>query len=138
MRHEALAKLIDTRVKTLWGSTYPITPENVKFSEPAKDLWVRYSIRPTTGTMAEIGGSMKRNAGLLWFSIFTPEADGVRVAAAVGDHVDALFSLQTISLPGIANEQVKFRESEFGYVGQESSGRLHHRAIVPYELDSFR
>ncbi len=127
-------KTIAYILESKWSSFCAIFADNQPEKPPADATWVRWCIRPADSVSQDVSGKHERTTGLLYFQVFTPETQGVRVAHAVRDKVAGIFGETNFSTKD-GNGAVWCRRPKLIYAGVEA-GWVKHNVIVPYHIDA--
>jgi hypothetical protein len=127
-------KTIAYILESKWSGSPPLFADNQPEKPPADATWVRWCVRPADSVSQDISGKFERTIGLLYFEVFTPETQGVRVAYAVRDKVAGIFSETTFGTKD-GNGAVWCRRAKIVYAGKEA-GWVKHNVIVPYHVDA--
>lgn len=78
-------------------TTYPVQYQNVPFSQPSNQYWVRMTLLFDDADPGSIGtGGYNEVEGLIRFSIFTPKNVGSEAGYDICDEIRSLFNRQVI------------------------------------------
>ena len=134
MRYDLARQALATAIGAT-AAGFTVVPENHKFDAPPGVTWIRWSLRPVTAKMADIGAKMERNDGLIWFQIFVPEGGGTVDAMKISDALGALFFEKYLTVDG--STTMRCHAGKLNFVGPDPTGWQIWRLIVDYQLDVF-
>lgn len=124
--------------KVAGAAPFPVVAENQPSPKVADNaLWGRFSVRPGTGTAAEIGTVMRRNVGVAYLQVFAPMDGGTKPALDALDLFASTFDFARLPLPGGVGV-IECEVSSVTNVGVDTaSGRFQVNASVEYERTTF-
>ena len=109
--------------------TYKLIMENVAYTPPSGTPYLRWGIRPADQFSPEVGGTRRRDKGLIWFQIFLPENSGETVALLIGEELSNKFFEKYIGT-------IKTYSANLLHVGDDGTGWVLWGVTVPYQVDT--
>lgn len=104
MSTEAARAAIAARFQAGWTGpgALPVEYENLHFKPPEGAPWCRFSIQWGERDSVAVGGTRKRQVGILSLQIFMPETGGTKAATVATDKLAEIFdSAQIVAGPGL-------------------------------------
>lgn len=127
MSTAAIESAILSRFGANWTDT-AIEWENVKFKRQRNEDYVRISLIDVSGENASLGSGHKRYRGLIYVTVFSMKAKGMRTLRTHGDNVAAIFDNQTFS--GVVCSVTERRQA-----GTTPDGWAALTLVTPYYSD---
>ena len=114
----------------------PIVAENKTPSKTVQNgEWVRVSIRPSDAFNSEVGATMERVIGILYFQHFINEDGGTLPAYVFADKIGALFNEKSVATSGTGiSGTLRFERRRLLYVGK-IDGKVTHNILLNWRED---
>ena len=131
MSYETAVKNIRAHFATQWGSTTPVAYDDVPFTIPNGQTWVRLNIAHVDGYQASIGSPNSnrfRRDGLITAQVFQPQGQGSIDARKKADMIVADFLNAETS--GIIYYDVQARE-----IGSDGAGWYQINVLIKFRYD---
>jgi len=127
-----LRKSITDVLKSGYSGTPPIFAENLTIPANVVDgEWSRWSIRMAATTDADVGATVERSVGTLYFQHFVPEGSGTKQAYDFADKIGALLNRLRTGTGGV----LTFERAVPIYIGV-TDGKVQHNITVAFRWDA--
>lgn len=131
MNYETAIKTIWNFFATRWGNTTKVAYDDVDFTIPSGETWVRLNVKTVDGYQASIGAptnNRQRREGIITVQVFSPQGQGSIDARKKADLVIGHFLNQEAS--GIIFYDVHARE-----VGNDGAGWYQINVLIKFRYD---
>lgn len=131
MSYETATKNIRAFFATKWGNTTKVAYDDVPFTTPNGETWVRFHIKHVDGYQASIGSpssNRQRREGIIFAQVFQPQGQGSTDARKKADLIVGHFLNQSAS--GILFHDVHAKE-----IGNDGAGWYQINVLIKFYYD---
>jgi len=130
---EAAANTIRSQFNSQFGAlspTYDIAWENVTFTPPDREPWVRFTIREGEASLPAFGGgsNVYRHPGVVIVQVFAPDGTGDGTARQIADSIAAIYRGKRLS-------GVRFFDAPYINVVGTDGAWFQINVYAPFEYD---
>lgn len=134
MNFADMRRILETEMQNQWSFS-PIVWENAP-SNIENVPWVRFAIRPATGSTGSLGSKMSINKGFLAIQVFIPIDSGTRMLYEFLDHISDIFENKRYSEVFLYGVSVETIGDGVRQIDKIEAG--FHQAIATISFDAIR